>query len=300
MKNIRLLITGSKGLIGSRLKVQCLQKGYLIKELDHLYPKDTTEYGDLLDPVNVEKTVKDVHGIVHLAAVSRVIWGEKNPKLCWKTNVEGTKNIIKAALRSPHQPWILYASSREVYGCAKEFPVIETCAVKPINIYGHSKAKAEELVMDARQQGLVTGIVRFSNVFGSVFDHHDRVVPAFCRAAIQKKTLIIEGQENTFDFTYIDDVVDGTLRMIEKLDQGISLDPIHFTTQKATNLDQLANVIEKRLDQKLEIKIGKQRSFDVSYFVGNYNRAHSILGWSPQTSLEKGIAQFLHMLKREL
>ena len=88
--------------------------------------------------------------------------------------------------------------------------------------------------------------------------------------------------------------------MIEKLSQGISLDPIHFTSQRATNLDQLSQVIETNFRQKLTIEMGKQRSFDVSYFVGSYQKAHSVLNWKPTTSLEKGIEQFLHLLKEHL
>ena len=66
-----------------------------------------------------------VDGVIHLAAVSRVVWGQKNPELCWETNVTGVQNVLDAAREASSRPWVISASSREVYGEAEHLPVSE-------------------------------------------------------------------------------------------------------------------------------------------------------------------------------
>jgi len=105
-------------------------------------------------------------GVVHLAAVSRVIDGERDPARCWAVNVEGTRTVVEAAQSSPLRPWVIYASSREVYGQPSALPASEDCDRAPLNVYGRSKVAAEDLVTAS---GLAHAIVRFSNVYGADF-----------------------------------------------------------------------------------------------------------------------------------
>ncbi len=139
--------------------------------------------------------------------------------------------MLRVALEQPagRRPWVVYASSREVYGDPATLPVPEDAPLEPVNIYGRSKAAAEAAVGRAREAGLATAIVRFSNVFGSTADHRDRVVPAFARAAATGGTISIEGAENTFDFTHVEDVGRGLALLVECLKDGHrALPPIHY------------------------------------------------------------------------
>ncbi len=140
---MQILITGSKGLIGTALKYTLRSLGFEILGVDNQFDHDHPEYGDILSTSCLFSAAKNVEGIVHLAAISRVIFAEKNPDLCWKTNVEGTKNVLDAAISSTKKPWILYASSREVYGQQKKLPVAECAPLNSVNIYGESKIEAE-------------------------------------------------------------------------------------------------------------------------------------------------------------
>src|SRR5207237_7735748 len=106
-------------------------------------------HGDIVDLAAVQRAVEGCDGIVHLAAVSRVAWGEEDPPRCHRTNVDGTVNVIDAARGSARKPWLLFASSREVYGDAGLDPVREEAPMAPVNVYGRTKAEAENRVMAA-------------------------------------------------------------------------------------------------------------------------------------------------------
>lgn len=298
---MKILLTGSEGLIGYALKTSLKNNKIEVQGYDHKLPYNQLDFGDILDLAGLKKAVKDCDGIIHLAAVSRVIWGEKNPDLCWKTNVEGTDNILNCALASYKRPWIIYASSREVYGNQDILPVKENAPLKPINIYGRSKATAEDAILQARIKGINTAIIRFSNVFGSTADHPDRVLPAFCRAAATGQPLKVEGSKNTFDFTHVTDVVAGVIKIVEKLNQGQNnLPPLHFTAGRATSLQEAARIAVLAGGNKSQIFEAPSRNFDVSNFFGDATQTMGILDWCPKMTLEEGINGLVSLFKNEI
>lgn len=298
---MKILLTGCEGLIGKALKEALLEYKIKVQGFDHKLPPTHPDYGDILESPQLDVVARDCEGIVHLAAVSRVILGEKNPQLCWQTNFEGTQNVLNSALNSPKRPWVLYASSREVYGNQDVLPVKENACIKPVNIYGRSKASAEEIVLKGREKGLNTAIVRFSNVYGSVKDHRDRVIPAFCFSAATGRTLKVEGSGNTFDFTHVSDVVAGTLKIIEKLNQGEqNLSPFHFTTGRATSLGEAAKIANRAGGHKSKINEAPSRTFDVSNFCGDASQTMSVLSWHPTIPLEEGMNELILRFSKDL
>lgn len=295
---MKLLITGSAGLIGSALSTSLSKLGIEVIGIDIGVETQHEDYGDILDYNRVSEAASQVDGIIHLAAVSRVIFGEKKPKLCWETNVEGTKQVLEAALDSPKKPWVLYASSREVYGQQEHLPVKETAPLIPVNIYGESKIAAEKAVEEGIKKGLKGSIVRFSNVFGSVYDHHDRVIPAFCAAAARGLNIRIDGRDNLFDFTFIDDVVQGILSYIYALNKSVvSLPPIHLTTGHAVSLEEVASYAQEASIYDIEIIEAPSRSFDVSKFSGDTSRAKDLLKWEACVHIREGINRLINQFR---
>ncbi len=295
---MKILITGSSGLIGSALKnaLEALQ----IEVIGHdvKIEPDHPDYGNILDPHSLSSKVNQVDGIIHLGAVSRVIDGQKNPDLCWKTNVEGTQNVVQAALYSEKRPWMIYASSREVYGEQNALPVKETADLRPMNIYGKSKLEGEQAITFAQQEGLVACIVRFSNVFGSIYDHADRVVPAFCRAAAEGLPLRVEGRDNLFDFTYLDDVIQGLVSLVRLLScNNESLAPIHLTTGIGVTLYEIARFAQKASSHPISIIDSPSRSFDVSRFYGDTTRAETVLNWKACVTVEEGMRRLINQFR---
>ena len=168
----RILVTGSSGLIGRALL------GVLAEDGIDTVPYDLAAGQDICDPAQVTRALVGCDGVIHLAAISRVAWGETDPDLCRHINVTGTEVLLQAVLAQPRAPWMVFASSREVYGDPDALPVAETAPMLPVNHYGRSKADGERLVLAARANGLRSAIVRLSSVYGSVHDHPDRAVPS--------------------------------------------------------------------------------------------------------------------------
>lgn len=167
----KILVTGSEGLVGTALSAELRARGVAVAGLDLKLPAGHPGRADVADGQAVEQLEDGCGGIVHLAAVSRVVWAERDPERCWRINVDGTRNVLRAARGSQSRLWVLFASSREVYGEPTRLPVAEDAALRPMNVYGRSKAAGEDLVGELRDSGLTTAILRFSNVYGSTDDH---------------------------------------------------------------------------------------------------------------------------------
>jgi nucleoside-diphosphate-sugar epimerase len=295
-----ILITGSKGLIGNALKKQLYTLGFQVKGMDTAYPFNHLEYGDFQDKELLKELASDCIGVVHLAGVSRVIAGEKNPPLCWSSNVEGTQKVLEVVKSLTTKPWIIYASSREVYGQPDQLPVKEDAPLLPLNVYARSKAAAEELVLNYRKQGLQTAIIRFSNVYGSADDHPDRVIPAFCKAAAFGGTIRIEGGHNIFDFTHIDDVIAGIIKVINKLQEGcFDLPALHLVSGQGTSLLQAAQMAKSVSNKSVKFSHAPSRTFDVGSFYGDPTLTNSLLDWRAKINIEEGIARLVKDFRAE-
>jgi UDP-glucose 4-epimerase len=231
-----ILVTGSRGLVGQTLIDHLRAGGRSIREFD-IALEDTQ---DVRAAESLRSAVAGCAGVVHLAAISRVVWGERDPVLCRDTNIDGTRNVLRAVFEA-NRPWLLFASSREVYGTPPRLPATESDALAPINEYGRTKVAAETMIQAAMREGLVAGIARLSNVYGRTDDHADRVVPAFARAAALGTAMRVDGADHLFDFTHVEDTARGLLAMIALLDTGQrNLPPIHLLTGRPTSLGELA------------------------------------------------------------
>lgn len=287
----KILVTGSEGLIGRALCRALESIGFEVARLD------------LRDPVCALDTRVDEHvrllmggcsGVVHLAAVSRVIDGEREPEQCRSTNIQGTRNVINAAARSSLLPWVVFGSSREVYGAAEHFPVSEDAPRRPVNVYGHTKVAGEDMIENLRDDyGNETVILRFSNVYGSISDHATRVVPAFARGAALGETLRVDGAKHVFDFNHLDDTVAGIVAVVRKLESGHTPPTIQFVSGTQTTLGELAHMCVELAETNSTIVEAPPRSFDVSAFCGDPSRARSLLGWSPRVPLRDGLARLI-------
>lgn len=300
VKGNTILITGSCGLIGTGLRTVLTGMGYQVKGYD--IRGEGEDFGDVRDVVALSNVVSGCSGVIHLAAVSRVIDGERNPKLCCDVNVNGITNVIESILQQECKPWLIFSSSREVYGNAADLPVKETASRSPINVYGESKVRSEMLVEDAvRDRGLHAAILRFSNVFGGLNDHEDRVIPAFVRAALLGDFLRVDGDDNTFDFTFLDDVIEGVFLTIKHLEErGESLTPLHFVSGRPTTLRELAEMAIQITCSNSTILHAPSREYDVARFFGCIQRAQEVLGWRHQTSLEDGLLSLATKMKMHL
>lgn len=279
-----ILITGSSGLIGRALGRDLTLSGIAWK------PFDIRENSihDTRDHDAVRRALEGITGVVHLAAVSRVVWAQQDPTTAQNVNVDALANLIDCLAEHPAKPWLIFASSREVYGEQEILPVAEDAAFYPLNVYARTKVDGEVLVQRAIEHGMLAQIVRFSNVYGAIDDHQNRVIPAFARAAAEGGCLRIEGGGNTFDFTHISDSVAGLRLLLDATVDGRQLPPMHFLTGQGTTLAELAEIAVKHAHRPLALEEHAGRTFDVSRFYGDTTQAFELLGWRAKVGIEQG------------
>lgn len=285
MTRVRILVTGSSGLVGSRLVPLLAGRGWEVRTLD--VRRDPRE--DMRDANVLERAVAGIDGVVHLAAVSRVIWGQRDPALCRATNVSALERLVGLLAARPSKPWLVFASSREVYGNSDRLPVHEDAPLRPMNVYAESKVAGERIVARATAAGLPASTCRLSSVYGSVDDHPDRVAMAFAGAAARGGVMRVEGDGHTFDFTHVDDVADGLVRLVAATAAEGSQPTVHFVSGAGTTLRQLADIAAASALRPVTIESAPPRDFDVARFVGDPERAARLLGWRAQRDLGAGI-----------
>lgn len=285
----KILITGSEGLVGSAVAEALVRRGDEVVGLD-LGAKDPK---DVRVRAAVDAAMAGCTGVLHLAAVSRVVWAEQDPERAWTTNVRGTENVLRAAFASRVRPWVVFASSREVYGRPDRLPVAEDAPLRPINVYGRAKVRGEELLRTAGEEGLRAAVLRLSNVYGSARDHEDRVVPAFARGAALGRTLRVDGRDHVFDFTHLGDVTRGILAAVDLVAERGRLPPIHLLTGTPTSLGELAAIAIDVAGTTATVSEAPPRSYDVPRFWGDPARAREILGWRAEIALRDGVGRLI-------
>jgi UDP-glucose 4-epimerase len=288
-----ILVTGASGLIGRHLSAHIRRSGIPVRTFDIA----NSPAEDTRDREALAAALRDVEGVVHLAAVSRVIWAERHRALCQAVNVDALKGLLQSCLERPSSPWVIFASSREVYGQSSRFPVGEDAAFSPLNIYARSKVAGENLIAGAAEAGLRAVTCRLSSVYGCVLDHADRVVMAFAGAAARGGAMRVEGAQHAFDFTAIDDVVSGLWRLIQATQSGERLPPIHFVTGQATTLLELAQLSARHAAASTVIELAPERTFDVAQFVGDPERAAQLLGWRATIPVAVGVPRLIKALQ---
>ncbi|HYY48080.1 MAG TPA: NAD-dependent epimerase/dehydratase family protein [Thermoplasmata archaeon] len=299
----RVLITGGNGFIGSHLAERLEESGDSVRLFDLGFGTNVEGLscqkvrGDVRDYLSVKNAVEGMDAVFHLAAVSRVAWGQEDPHTCWHTNVAGTMNVLEACARSDSRPALFYASSREIYGEPETLPVNESAAANPISVYGVTKLSAERACRSYSRAGghpesIDQVVFRFSNVYGSERDLPERVIPTFLGKALRGEDITLFGGDQTLDFTFIDDTVRGILLAYEAaLDHHPEVigEAFHFVTGRGVSVSELARMIVKLTDSSSRIRRGSSNGFEVRRFVGDPSKARRMLGFQSQVRLEEGL-----------
>ena len=297
-----IAIIGALGTLGHNLCIALANFNDIrLHKFDLRYDKSNGCFLDIRDLKSLQDKFKNIDGIIHLAAVSRVAWAEQIPQLAQEVNVNGTANIINACLGLKNKPWIIYASSREVYGnCHTSAPITELDQTRPYNIYGKTKLDSEKLLIEASNKGLPVCIMRFANIYGSMYDHKDRVIPAFCKASLKDEEILVKGAESMIDFIHIIDATVAIVKIIKLVKKSTFLGCkiLNICTSEVISLLELARLIIKYSKSKSQIKILPKEPSSVSSFSASNDLAFNTLSWKPRIKLQEGINNFLNDLSK--
>ncbi|HEU0317748.1 MAG TPA: NAD-dependent epimerase/dehydratase family protein, partial [Solirubrobacteraceae bacterium] len=225
-----LLVTGGGGFIGSHLVRRLLEDGHQVRVLDNFATGHRSNLSSIADEIELVEgdiqsyerascAVRGCDGVFHLAALPSVPRSVQDPLTSNASNVTGVLNVLLAA-RDAGVKRVVYVSSSSVYGANPKLPKDESMTPLPISPYAVAKLAGEGYCRSfGAVYGLETVAVRFFNVFGPRQDPNSQyaaVIPNFISALLSDRSPVIYGDgEQSRDFTYVENTVDGTIRAME-------------------------------------------------------------------------------------
>lgn len=288
-----VLVTGSGGTVGTAICESLLDQGYDVTGVDLVENRwsdrvdECTIIADIRNEESLAQLPDEVDLIVHLAANARVHRLVEQPSLA-KENFDTTFNIAEYARNVDAD--LVFSSSREVYGNKGKivYDETDTYVDECESPYTASKIGGEALVKSyGKCYGIDTTILRFSNVYGK-YDVSDRVVPLFIAQAEAGEDLTVFGENKVLDFTYLDDCVDGVMRVVNNFKKS-SGTTFNIASGKGSSLLELANVIVDKTDANVKVHTEPNRTGEVGRYVADISKAEKLLGYEPNYSFEEGI-----------
>jgi nucleoside-diphosphate-sugar epimerase len=247
--------------------------------------------GDLADPAVAKAAVEGMDVVLHQAAIPSVPRSIDDPARSHRANVDAMFNVLVAA-REAGVKRVVFAGSSSEYGDTPTLPKHEEMPLNPLSPYALQKVIGEQYMQQfTRHYGLETVSIRYFNVFGPRQDPsspYSGVISLFVRALLEKRQPTIHGDgEQTRDFTYVANVVDGVLRAAEQ--PGVSGEVINVATANRISLNQLLASLQKLLGTNIEPIYGPPRHGDVRDSQADISKAERLLGYKPHVSFEEGL-----------
>ncbi len=306
---MKILITGGAGFIGSHLCDKYTKEGHLVLCLDnfmsgnlmnirHLlnYRNFKLIRGDIRDFDLLEKIMRDIDAVFHLAAQIHVDRSYIEPRMTYDVNVVGTQNILEAA-RLYDAKKVIHASTSEVYGSALYVPIDEKHPLNAPHPYGASKIATDRMCYAyIHTYGMNISIVRLFNIFGPRQRDigYGGVISIFTRRVLSNMSPIVYGDGlQTRDYTYIDDAITA-YDLVLNHNEPVT-EPINFGTGREVSILDLANTIIDLCGKEGNMKPVhiEPRIGEVKRLIADATKARSLLGWEPKCSLEEGLRAFV-------
>ena len=305
----RVLVTGGAGFLGSHLCERLLEAGHEVLCVDNLFTGTRRNIRHLLDNPSFEFMRHDitfplyveVDAIYNLACPASPIHYQHDPIQTTKTSVHGAINMLGLAKRL-NVP-ILQASTSEVYGDPEVHPQTEDYwgHVNPIgqrSCYDEGKRCAETLFFDYhRQLGLRIKVARIFNTYGPRMHPNDgRVVSNFIVHALQGIPITIYGDgSQTRSFCFVDDTVDGLIRMMDSPDEVTG--PINIGNPNEMTVRELAEKVVAMVGSSAKLEHRDLPSDDPRQRQPDITRARELLGWEPRVPLDQGLARTIRYFR---
>ncbi|MGH9311010.1 MAG: SDR family oxidoreductase, partial [Vicinamibacterales bacterium] len=262
------------------------------RNLAHLRTVEFVE-GDVADLDVARTAVAGVDYVLHQAAIPSVPRSVKDPITSNRANVDATLNALVAS-RDAGVKRLVFAASSSAYGDTPTLPKHEGMTTNPLSPYALQKVIGEQyLLMFTRLYGLETVSIRYFNVFGPRQDPgspYSGVISVFATAVLENRPPTIYGDgEQTRDFTYVANVVDGVLRACEA--PRASGEVINVATGGRISLNDLFDVMRKLVGADVRPRYAEARAGDVRDSQADITRARELLGYQPIVSFEDGLRQ---------
>src|SRR5215212_3437948 len=301
------LVTGGAGFIGSHIAAALAGSGARVRVLDDLSTGNAEHLeeiggdiefvrGELTEADALERALRGVEVVCHEAASPSVPRSVEDPEATHRACVEGTFALLVAARRAGVRR-VVYAASSSAYGDQPTLPKVEEMRPEPLSPYAAAKLVGEYYCQVwSRVYGFETAALRYFNVFGPRQDpssQYSGVISRFISALASGGRPVIYGDgEQSRDFTYVSNVVDGNLRAAES-PQAVGR-VINVATGRRTTLNELLDTLKKITGRtEVEAEYRETRVGDVRHSLADITRARAWLGYEPQVGLEEGLRHTL-------
>ncbi|MBN1364269.1 MAG: NAD-dependent epimerase/dehydratase family protein [Syntrophaceae bacterium] len=307
MKETKFLITGGAGFIGSNIVKSLLAQGGQPVVLDdlssgykkNLLPKVKFIRGDVRDLKTVGKSMAGCSVVLHLAASVGNKRSIDDPLTDANINVIGTLNVLEAA-RKHGIKRIVFSSSAGIFGELKTLPIVEDHPQDPDSPYGTSKLAAEKMCLVYNKlYGMRNVCLRYFNVYGlnQRYDAYGNVIPIFANRILRGKPLTIYGDgEQTRDFVNVADVAAANIAAALSSDAcGV----FNIGSGTRVTINELARLIQEAAGTEVGKEFAPPRPGDVRDSLADISAAKSAFGFSSETDLEDGLAEYMDWIKQD-
>lgn len=321
---MKTVVTGAAGFIGMHTCLRLLERGDEVVGLDNLddyyevslkearlrelsrfagFSFVKVDIADREAMAEVTRQHADVTRIVNLAAQAGVRYSLVNPYAYTRTNVEGHLTMLEMARHLPNCEHFVYASSSSVYGANKKKPSSVADRVdNPVSLYAATK-KSGELMAHAYSHlfRIPTTGLRFFTVYGP-WGRPDMAAYLFARAISEGRPIrVFNHGDMRRDFTYIDDIVDGVLRVIDNPPADGGGEPpytlYNIGNNRSEPLMRYIELIEQALGRKAEYQMEPMQPGDVKESFADIDAISRDLGYRPTTPIEVGVPRFIDWFK---
>ncbi len=305
---MKVLVTGGAGFIGSNLVRALIERRDEVRVLDNFSTGNRANLagldveiveGELRSYERVHNATRGVEVVYHLGALGSVPRSVQDPLTSSAVNVEGTLNVLLAA-RDEGIRRVVFSSSSSVYGSGAVLPVDETMASDPISPYGVAKLAAERYCVSFSRvyDSFESVVLRYFNVFGprqSPFSQYAAMVPLFITAIADGEPVTIFGDgEQSRDFTYVENVVDATLRASDA--EGASGRIFNIAAGSPASVNAVADAIGRILGKQVARIEAPPRPGDIRDSWADVSEAGRVLGYRPSIDLEEGLRRTIESL----
>jgi nucleoside-diphosphate-sugar epimerase len=297
------LVTGGAGFIGSHLCEELVRRGEHVRVVDSLItgkrenlahlPQVEFIHGDLAELDVARRAVQGIEYVLHQAAIPSVPRSVADPVTSNRANIDASINLLVAA-RDAGIRRMVYAGSSSAYGNSETLPKVETMPTAPLSPYALQKLVAEQYCrMFTDLYGFETVTIRYFNVFGPRQDPscpYSGVISLFISALCDGRRPTIFGDgEQTRDFTYVANVVDGVLRACHA--PNAKGEVINVATGGRISLNQLFETVKSKVGSQLQPVYSDPRAGDVRDSQADIGKAKRLLGYSPIVSFDEGLGR---------
>lgn len=296
------LVTGGAGFIGSHLAEELVRRGARVRVVDNLItgrrenladlPVEFVQ-GDLADIDVARAAVAGIDFVLHQAAIPSVPRSVADPLTSHRANIEATLNVLVAS-REAGVKRVVYAASSSAYGDTPTLPKREDMPPNPLSPYALQKLVGEQYgQLFARLYGFDFVATRYFNVFGPRQDPsspYSGVISLFITALAEGRAPTIYGDgEQSRDFTYVANVVDGVLRACHA--PGVKGEVINVATSGRITLNELFATLRTLLGADVTPVYAEARAGDVRHSQADISKAARLLGYRPTVDFEEGLTR---------